>query len=66
MFGTKFSWNEFLEGIDTCCNVECVLLGQDFDLLSGYYSLPSGYCWLTLVTWCLLVVIYILAVTGAY
>ena len=39
--GTKFSWNK---GIDTCFNVECVLLGRNFDFLGGYCSLPSGYC----------------------
>ena len=32
---TKFSWNE---GIDTCFNVECVLLGRNFDFLGGYCS----------------------------
>ena len=30
IFGTKFSWNE---GIDTCFNFECVLLGRNFDFL---------------------------------
>ena len=40
IYGTKFSWNE---GIDTCY-VEYVLLGQNFDFLGGYCSLPSGYC----------------------
>ena len=45
------------EGIDTCFNVKCVLLGRNFDFLGGYCSLPSGYCsllggywWLLLVT----------------
>ena len=50
IFGTKFSWNK---GIDTCFNVECVLLGRIFYfwwLLGGYWSLPSGYCSLPLVT----------------
>ena len=46
VFGTKFSWNE---GIDTCFNVEYVLLGCDFDFLGGYCLLPSGY-WLLFVT----------------
>ena len=45
IFGTKFSWNE---GIDTCFNVECVLLGRNFDFL-------GGYCLLLVVTWWLLV-----------
>ena len=53
IFGTKFSWNE---GIDTCFNVACVLLGRTFDFLGGYWSLPSGYCSLLLVTWWLLLV----------
>ena len=47
IFGTKFSWNE---GIDSCFNVECVLLSRNFDFLGGYCSLPSVYCWLLLVT----------------
>ena len=67
IFGTKFSWNE---GIDTCFNVECVLLGRNFDFLGGYLVvavrylvvtagyclLPGGYWWLLLVTggYCLL------------
>ena len=47
IFGTSFSWNE---GIDTHFNVECVLLGLNFDFLGGYCSLPSGYCSLVVVT----------------
>ena len=60
IFGTKFSWNG---GIDTCFNIECVLLGRNFDLLGGYLvgtcylvvttgycSLSGGYWWLLLVT----------------
>ena len=61
IFGTKFSWNE---GIDTCFNVECVLLGCNFDFCGGYLVvsahyvevtagcslLPGGYWWLLLVT----------------
>ena len=31
IFGTTFSWNE---GIDTCFNVECVLLGRNFEARS--------------------------------
>ena len=57
-FHFKFSRNE---GIDTCFNVECVLLGRNFDfvqwlvggycsLSNGYCSLPGGYRWLLLVT----------------
>ena len=61
VFGTKFPWNE---RIDTCFNVECVLLGRKFDFLGGYLgvtarylvvttgycSLPGGYCSLVVVT----------------
>ena len=61
IFVTKFSWNE---RIDTCFNVECVLLGRNFDFLGGYLvvtarylvvtggycSLLGGYWWLLLVT----------------
>ena len=61
IFGTKSSWNE---GIGTCFNVECVLLGRNFDFLAGYLvvtaryvvvtacycSLPGGYCLLLVVT----------------
>ena len=35
--GTKLSWNE---KIDTCFNVECVLLGRNFDFFGGYCSFP--------------------------
>ena len=44
IFGTKFSWSE---GIDTCFNVKCVLLGRNFDFFCGYFG---GYCSLPLVT----------------
>ena len=40
MFGTKFSWNE---RIDTCFNVECVLLGRYFDFLGGYLVITTRY-----------------------
>ena len=67
IFETKFSWNE---GIDTCFDVKCVLLGRNFNFLGGYCSLPSGYCLLLLVTWWLLVVIprywWLLLVTAHY
>ena len=39
-FGTKFSWNE---GTDTCFNVECALLGRNFDFLGGYLVLTALY-----------------------
>ena len=61
LFGIKSSWNE---GIDTCFNVKCVLLGLNFDFLGGYLVvtarylavtasyclLPGGYCSLLVVT----------------
>ena len=50
IFGTKFSWSEV---IDTCFNVEYVLLGRSFDFLGGYLEL-------LLVTW------WLLPVTGGY
>ena len=40
IFGTKSSWNE---GIDTCFNVECVLLGRNFDFLNGYLVVTACY-----------------------
>ena len=36
-FGT---WNE---GIDTCFNVKCVLLGRNFDFLGGYLVVTACY-----------------------
>ena len=53
IFEIKFFWNK---EINACFNVECVLLGQKFEFLGGYCSLASGYGWLLLVTWWLLVV----------
>ena len=61
IFGTKTSWNE---GIDTCFNVKCVLLGRNFNFLDdylvvnacypvvtgGYCLLPGGYWWSLLDT----------------
>ena len=38
IFGTKFSWNE---RIDTCFNVECVLLGRNF--FGGYLVVTARY-----------------------
>ena len=40
LLGTKFSWNK---GIDTCFNVECVLLGRNFDFLGGYLVVTARY-----------------------
>ena len=40
IFGTKFSWNE---GIDTCFNVECVLLGLNLHFLGGYFVFTARY-----------------------
>ena len=54
IFGTTFSW---YKGIDTCFNVKCVLLGRNFDFLSGYLVVTArylvvtvGYCSLLVVT----------------
>ena len=44
--GAKFSWNE---ENDTCFNVECVLLGRNFDFLGGYLLVTW---WLLFVTTC--------------
>ena len=44
IFRTKFSWNE---GIDTCFNIECLLLSCNFDFLGGYWRLllvTAQYC----------------------
>ena len=38
---TKFSWNEGIE--DTCFNVECMLLGRNFDFLGGYLVVTARY-----------------------
>ena len=54
IFGTKFSWNE---GIDTCFNVECVLLGCNFYFRGGYLVVTA---WYLVVTACYVVV------TGGY
>ena len=40
LFGTKFSWNE---EIDTYFNVECMLLGLNYDFLSGYLVATARY-----------------------
>ena len=52
---TRFSWNE---GIDTCFNVECVLLGRNFDFLGGYLVvttrnlvITARYCSFPLLVW---------------
>ena len=52
IFGTELSWNE---GINTCFNIECVLLGRDFDYFGGYLVFTSRYL---VVTARHLVVIY--------
>ena len=38
--GTKFSWNE---ETDTCFNVECMLLGRNYDFLGGYLVATARY-----------------------
>ena len=53
IFGTKFSWNE---GIDTCFNVECVLLGRNFDYFGGYLVVTARYLVVTARYWWLLLV----------
>ena len=69
-FGTKFSWNEV---IDTCFNVEYVLLDHNFDFRGGYLmatarycSLPGGYCSLLVVTafYLLLLLVPIFSMSG--
>ena len=52
--GTKSSWNEVF---NTCFNVECVLLGRNFDFLGSflvvtarYLMVTGGYCSLLVVT----------------
>ena len=40
LFGTKFSWNE---ETDTCFNVECMLLGRNYDFLGGYLVATACY-----------------------
>ena len=40
LFGTKFSWNE---ETDTCFNIECVLLGRNFDFLGSYVVGTARY-----------------------
>ena len=40
LFGTKFSWNE---ETDTCFNVECMLLGRNYDFLGGYLVATARY-----------------------
>ena len=40
LFGTKFSSNE---GIDTCFNVECVLLDRNFGFLCGYLVITARF-----------------------
>ena len=40
LFGIKFSWNE---ETDTCFNIECVLLGRNFDFRGGYLVATARY-----------------------
>ena len=44
IFGTKFSWHE---RIDTCFNVECVLLDRNFEFLGGFLMVTSRYLLVT-------------------
>ena len=40
LFGIKFSWKE---ETGTCFDVECVLLGRNFDFLGGYLVVTARY-----------------------
>ena len=40
LFGTKLFWNEVT---DTCSNVECVLLGRNFDFLGSFLLATALY-----------------------
>ena len=58
IFGTKFSRNE---GIDTCFNVEYVLLGRNYFggylvVTVRYLSITGGYWSLPLVTFFLIMI----------
>ena len=53
-FGTKFFGNE---GIDTWFNVDCLLLGRNFDFFGGYLVVTARY---------LVVTALYLVVTGGY
>ena len=44
------------ERIDTCFNVECMLLGRNFDFLGGYLVVTACYCSLLGGYWLLLLV----------
>ena len=54
LFWAKFSWND---GIDTCFNVEYVLLGRNFNFLGGYLVVTARY---------LVVTVRYLVVTSGY
>ena len=59
----SFLGPSFLEwGISTCFNVECVLLGRNFDFFDGYFgcycSMPGGYCSFPLLV-CIYIYVYI-------
>ena len=64
IFGTKFSCNE---GIDTCFNVECVLLGHNFEFL-GCYLVVNAPCLMVIAGYCLFPGVYwwLLLATGGY
>ena len=71
IFETKLSWNK---GVDTCFNVECVLLGRNFDFFGGYWvvtarylvvtacycSLLGGYCFQLVITACYYLLLLVL------
>ena len=62
--GTKFFWNE---ENDTCFNVECVLLGRNFDFLGGYLVVTAR-CLMVTTSYCSLLVVTAryLVVTASY
>ena len=64
LFETKFFCNE---GIDTCFNAKCLLLGCNFDFLGGYLVVTAYY---PVVTACYLVVTacywWLLLITTCY
>ena len=40
LFGTTFSWNE---ETDACFNVECMLLGRNYDFIGAYLVATARY-----------------------
>ena len=61
IFGNKFSWNE---AIDTCFNVECVLLDRTFYYYGGYLVVTA--CYLVVTARYVVVTARYLVVTAHY